>query len=66
MTDLVEVIAGPTPVIEIAEHITEVVEVASVVGPRGPTGPGNLVTFETGSEPTLIGVPDGTLWVEYA
>ena len=40
-------------------------------GPQGPPGPagadaiGHVVTFQTGSEPPLTGVADGTLWVEY-
>lgn len=24
-----------------------------------------VVTWPTGSEPSLVGVPDGTLWIEY-
>ncbi len=39
---------------------------AGPTGPPGPAGPDLLVTFPTGSEPPLTGVPDGTLWVEYA
>jgi len=57
-----EVISTQTEVMEVVSTEVELMEVA-VIGPRGP---GNLVTFETGHEPTLVGVPDGTLWVEYA
>ena len=62
MSDRLEVISTGTERMEVKGTQTETLEVA-VVGPRGP---GNLVTFQTGHEPTLVGVPDGTLWVEYA
>lgn len=35
-------------------------------GQRGPAGaPGGVITWPTGSEPSLEGVADGTLWVEF-
>ena len=36
---------------------------ASIPTPPAPTE--EVVTFPTGDEPSLAGVPDGTLWIEY-
>ena len=60
--DRLEVQVVATEVQEVVSSTVERQEVA-VVGPRGP---GNLVTYETGHEPPLAGIPDETLLVEYA
>lgn len=60
--DRLEVQVVATQVQEVVSGTVERLEVA-VVGPRGP---GNLVTYETGNEPSLVGIPDETLLIEYA